>query len=82
MNSDTPRDRSEYEAAVAEECRKTFAQHEISDRSDDGREWFLRRRVNGAWDHDMHCRIRVLGSSACGGVGGVGVHGGLLGRQG
>lgn len=64
MNSDTPRDRSEYEAAVAEECRKTFAQHEISDRSDDGREWFLRRRVNGAWDHDMHCRIRVLGSSA------------------
>lgn len=63
-NLERPRDRYDYELAVAEECRETFKRHEIIDRSDDGREWCLRRRVNGAWDHDMHCRIRVLGGSA------------------
>ncbi len=63
-NRERPRDRHDYELSVAEVCRETFKHHEIIDRSDDGREWCLRRRVNGVWDHDMHCRIRVLGCSA------------------
>lgn len=63
-NLERPRDRYEYELAVAEGCRKTFERHEIIERSDDGREWCLRRRVDGVWEHDMHCRIRVLGGSA------------------
>jgi hypothetical protein len=50
INRERPRDRYDYELAVAEECRETFKRHEIIDRSDDGREWCLRRRVNGAWD--------------------------------